>query len=184
MYDLLRNSTDYKQLNLRIKYYKAKIVQINGQKLRQIQTELRDNMVLPDEQITLYHIIKRNQRRQKQLIKEIQDTDGIIHNNINGIRNTFYREIQHRFLPIKVNRETIDNMCSTMVHTIVETDMKYMDGPITKEELTNAFKSAPKNKSPGEDGITAEFYKWSKDIMINDILQVYNSFFETGKIPK
>lgn len=71
-----------------------------------------------------------------------------------------------------------------MVHTIVETDMKYMDGPITKEELINAIKSAPKNKSPGEDGITAEFYKWSKDIMTNDLLQVYNSFFETGKIPK
>lgn len=87
LYDLLSNSTDYKQLNLRTKYYKAKIVQINGQKLRQVHTELRDNMVLPDEQITLYHIIKRNQRRQKQLIKEIQDTDGIIHNNINGIRN-------------------------------------------------------------------------------------------------
>jgi hypothetical protein len=40
-----------------------------------------------------------------------------------------------------------------MVHTIVETDMKYMDGPITNEELINAIKSASKNKSPGEDGI-------------------------------
>jgi hypothetical protein len=59
-----------------------------------------------------------------------------------------------------------------------------MDGPITEEELTKAITSAPKNKSPGEDGVTAEFYSWSKDTITTDMLQLYNSFFQTGTIPK
>ena len=96
-------------------------------------------MVLPDEQITLYHITKRHQRRQKQLIKRIQDTDVVMQTNINGIRHTFYNEIKNRFLPIQVNRETIDRMCSTILRTIAETDKTYMDGPITEEELTKAI---------------------------------------------
>ena len=127
LYDLLRNSTDHQQLNVQIKEYKAKIVQLNGRKLRQIQAELGDNMVLSDEQKYIIPHHKSHQRRQKQLITEIKDQDGVMHTNIHGIRHTFYNEIKHRFLPIQVKTGSIDYMGSTLRRTITETDKKYMD---------------------------------------------------------
>jgi hypothetical protein len=41
---------------------------------------------------------------------------------------------------------------------------------------------APKTKSPGADGIRAEFYQWGIDILQKDLLQLYNDFFATGQI--
>jgi hypothetical protein len=60
IYDLLQKPIDYPELNTKLKYYKAKIIQLHGYQLEHIQTEPRGNMVLPGEQMTLYHIINRN----------------------------------------------------------------------------------------------------------------------------
>jgi hypothetical protein len=56
-----------------------------------------------------------------------------------------------------------------------------MDRPKTLQELQLAIAQAPKNKSPGADGITAEFYQWGIDILQNDLLQLYNDLFATGR---
>jgi hypothetical protein len=58
-----------------------------------------------------------------------------------------------------------------------------MDAPITTNELTAAIMRAPKNKSPGLDGIIAEFYKWGHDIIKEDLLNMYNGFLSTGSLP-
>ena len=65
LYDLLRCHSNDKERNTKIKYYKAKLIQLKGRRLQQVQAELRGHTVIADEQVTLYHIISRHQRRQK-----------------------------------------------------------------------------------------------------------------------
>ena len=44
---------------------------------------------------------------------------------------------------------------------------------ITKDEIANAIKKMPNNKSPGEDGIIIEFYKMFWDLIGDDIHEVF-----------
>ena len=55
-------------------------------------------------------------------------------------------------------------------------------GPLTSEECTAALKSMPRNKSPGLDGLTAEFYRHFWDLLCDDLLGVYNSVFSSGRL--
>ena len=53
------------------------------------------------------------------------------------------------------------------------------EGPITESELLNALKSMPNNKSPGNDGLTKEFYEtfWEeiKTPLCNSIKKSYQN---------
>lgn len=59
-------------------------------------------------------------------------------------------------------------------------DKAYCEGILTEEELYNNLKKFNKNKSPGLDGLTAEFFL-SFWLEIKEILlAMYNESFETG----
>jgi hypothetical protein len=57
-----------------------------------------------------------------------------------------------------------------------------MDAQITPQELNTAIAQAPppKKKSPGLDGIIAEFYTWGEEIIQDDLLYMYNEFLSAG----
>ena len=57
-------------LNVKIKQFKAKIINIHRQQLQQLKVELRDPSMPPDEPLSLYHIIKRQKRRTTNLISK------------------------------------------------------------------------------------------------------------------
>ncbi len=65
----------------------------------------------------------------------------------------------------------IDNhLKSIKLPTIDPTSAKFIDRPITKEEIEKAIKNLKNNKSPGTDGFTNEFYKNYIDL-ISPILE-------------
>jgi hypothetical protein len=90
----IKKPADYSALNTKVKYFKAKLIQLYARRLQQIQAELRDNSIIPEEQATLYHIIRRHQRRQKRYISTVTDGNGVTHTTIPAIRRTFYTELK------------------------------------------------------------------------------------------
>ena len=53
---------------------------------------------------------------------------------------------------------------------------------MTLDECAAALKSMPRNKSPGLDGLMAEFYRHFWDLLCDDLLAVYNSVFSSGRL--
>ena len=57
-----------------------------------------------------------------------------------------------------------------------------MNSPITSTELETVIKNLPKNKSPGPNGFTGEFYQTIREELMPIILNLFQKF-EEGKLP-
>jgi hypothetical protein len=56
-----------------------------------------------------------------------------------------------------------------------------LDATITKQELETAISRSALRKAPGEDGLTVELYRWGKDSMQTELLEMYNEMFHDGQ---
>ena len=61
-------------------------------------------------------------------------------------------------------------------------EQEQMEGIFTLEECKKILESFEDNKSPGEDGFTAEFYKHFFDLIGFDLTQSLNQAFEEGEL--
>lgn len=59
-----------------------------------------------------------------------------------------------------------------------------MIAAVTKDEIYSIIKCMPSNKSPGPDGFTAEFFKFTWSITGDLVVEAIQEFFETGQLLK
>ena len=65
----------------------------------------------------------------------------------------------------------------------VNTDDESLDSPFSMDELKKVISSLKSNKSPGMDGLTAEIFKSSYDILSPLLLRLFNVVFISGYYP-
>ena len=58
-----------------------------------------------------------------------------------------------------------------------------MNNPITSTEIEAVIKNLPKNKSPGPNSITGEFYQTSRKKLMTIILKLFKKTAEEGTFP-
>ena len=62
-------------------------------------------------------------------------------------------------------------------------EMEIRDIPITSTEMEAVIKNFPKNKSPGPDGITGEFYQTFREKLMPILLKLFQKIAEEGTLP-
>ena len=58
-----------------------------------------------------------------------------------------------------------------------------MNSPITSTEIEAVIKTLPKDKSPGQDGFTGEFYQTFRDKVMPILLKFFQTISEEGTFP-
>jgi hypothetical protein len=62
-------------------------------------------------------------------------------------------------------------------------DINPLNRSITQKEIEASIKSLPKKKSPGLDGISAEFYQTFKEEIIPTLLKLFHEIEREGTLP-
>ena len=83
--------------------------------------------------------------------------------------------------------ETTDDLAqeyllNNLTQTLTDEDRDTVEGEITLDELFTGIKSFANDKSPGCDGLTAEFYKTFCTVIGNDLVEVINNGFQKGEL--
>ena len=85
----------------------------------------------------------------------------------------------------KINPNSFKNspfFNSENVTTLSEEEKKSCEGLINEEECINALKDFDNNKTPGTDGLPAEFYRFFWPDICHDLLASYNFAFQHGTL--
>ena len=115
-------------------------------------------------------------------INRLQITGDIITDNPERILQEM--KIFYQALYSSVNSNDVDRYFESTAEPQIIKDSDYtsMGRDITETDLLNIIKSLPNNKTPGEDGLPAEFYKifWAdtKSILLNS----YRYSYEKGHL--
>ena len=84
---------------------------------------------------------------------------------------------------INVSNELIQDYLNRIeIPILTKEQSQKCEGVITEEELLKALKKLPNNKSPGNDGITKEFYEAFWDDLKTPLLLSVNKAFKIGEL--
>lgn len=80
-----------------------------------------------------------------------------------------------------IDEEIINEVLDLVEKTVKEEELLSKD--FNRSEITECLKSFKRGKSPGADGLPLEFYETFWDILVEDLLEVFNDFDNTNLLP-
>ena len=73
---------------------------------------------------------------------------------------------------------------TSILQSLNQEEVETMNRPITRSEVEAAIESLPHKKSPGPDGVTAEFYQTHKEELLPYLMKLFEIIQKEEIFPK
>jgi hypothetical protein len=130
------------------------------------------------EKNSSYFLALEKQNYLNKTISKLEDNGKLITNEkeILNAESTYYQKLYSEKL--NINNDTYKDSINNFIHNnnvkqLSELEKKACDKEISEHEILSSLKSLHNGRTPGTDGLSADFYKffWSdiKNLLINSI---------------
>ena len=100
---------------------------------------------------------------------------------IQRIMRDYYKQLYANKMD---NLEEIDKFVENHnLPSLNQEEIENINRPITSTEFETVIKNLPKNKSPGPDGFTGEFYQTFREELTHILLKLFQNIAEGGRLP-
>ena len=127
-----------------------------------------------------YFCLEKRNHDNKTITKIKVGEDSYIEDQFEILeeQKNFYESLYHSSNINSKNFENSPFFIPENVTELTEEEMKSCEGLINEVECTNALKDFNSNKTPGTDGLPAEFYRFFWPDICHDLLASYNYAFQ------
>ena len=136
------------------------------------------------ERSTAYFLRQERVRGQQKLINAIWQSDGTVVSSTNDVLEV-WRDFYFRlFLSQKLSEVDKRLFLGSIERRLTSNESKLCEGDLTIKECSKALSNMPSAKSPGVDGLPAEFYRRFWTLLGPDLVEVYNFCYRHGRLCK
>jgi hypothetical protein len=132
------------------------------------------------ERCTSFFFRQEKTRRSRSIIKSISRPDGSFATTSQGILQVFRSYYQDLFTSESLDEHEQQFFISNIQFRLNKAECRSCEGPMLQEECFKALKNMSHNKSPGLDGIPAEFYLHFWSILGEDFTAMINECYDLG----
>ena len=157
-------------------------MELHAEQLHGVLDRAKLDSVIHDEPVSIFHVVAAARRQRQQHIASLTAEDGTVHTEQEEIGNMFYTTYRDKFSRPAAGGGS-SRILEELDKSISTEDNVKLTQPITAEEVAAAIKKSPKHKSPGEDGLTAEFYQRMWSVVGEDLTAVFKFMWESSSIP-
>ena len=129
-----------------------------------------------------FHSLEKKNGKDKSWNKILDKNGKMLHdtNDVQLRQVEFYKSLYStKFCN---NKEKEDDFLKHVDKTLNDVQNTYMNADLSIEEIGIAIKAMKNNKSPGPDGIPAEFYKIYWSYIKHDLLKIYTKGLEDKEL--
>ncbi|CAJ1079165.1 pol-like protein [Xyrichtys novacula] len=136
------------------------------------------------EKCTSFFLGLEKKKQNKSYINQLTDNKGQTLFETDEILDHTYQFYKQLFSKQKdLKEKEIPEYIKCINKKLERQDKDWCDSEITEEEIKNAIQALNKNKSPGSDGLTAEFYVKFQEELTPLLNKLYRDMLDNKRVP-
>lgn len=134
------------------------------------------------EEPGMFTLINSRKQNAALTIQKLQDIDGNEATTQEGVTKIAREHYAATFAAPPHPLPEESDILNSIKSGLSEDDRRALAAPLTKEEVVEAVKKGPRNKSPGQDGLPAEFYRAAWEVIGDTLVDVLNVELRRGRL--
>ena len=113
----------------------------------------------------------------------VRDSNDLIVSDMEGILNVWFSFYSELFTASPTDTVSRDQLFENLDLSLSHDQALICEGPLSVDEVFTALQGMARQKTPGSDGLPAEFYLTFWDVLGSDLVEVLNASLGEGSLP-